>query len=303
MTACTACGFDVTNKKFCPQCGTPVQTASPHVNTSASLSVCPRCNGEVKPGAAFCIHCGSALSTQQAQVTPPQPVMVTCPACNTQVSSETAFCTNCGHNMHASTPLQATPPTFCTNCGKQNAPGMRFCASCGSQLGNAAPVAGYDQYGQYQQPQQQSQYPAYPQNQPYGQTQYPQYPQQTYPQSGYQPQPMVGQQPMVLRCPVCQAMAPVGTPACVSCRTSLAGVIPTPANVPVGQQGGFAGFLEGNNGKMAMGALGGAAAVIGGEMLLHEIEGNRGYGREGYRREEEGPLGGLGEIANDLGLF
>lgn len=80
---------------------------------------------------------------------------------------------------------------------------------------------------------------------------------------------------------------------------------------PQGQQGGLGGLFQGNNGKMAMGALGGVAAVLGGEMLLHGIEGgieNRdddyGYERERHhrRREDEGLLGGLGDIANDIGL-
>jgi hypothetical protein len=53
---------------------------------------------------------------------------------------------------------------------------------------------------------------------------------------------------------------------------------------------------------MAMGALGGAAAVIGGEILLHNVE--RGFDRDrGYGREDEGLLGGLGGLANDVGLF
>lgn len=78
------------------------------------------------------------------------------------------------------------------------------------------------------------------------------------------------------------------------------------------QQGGMGlgGLFQGKNGNMAMGALGGAAAVLGGEMLLRGIEGggdgDRGYGyeREGrrHRREDEGLLGGLGDIANDIGL-
>src|SRR5438876_6304093 len=108
------------------------------------------------------------------------------------------------------------------------------------------------------------------------------------------------------------AMAPMGTPACVSCHTSLAGVVPTPANMPVqGQQGGLGGFMQGNGGKYAMGALGGAAAVIGGEMMFNgllngvenRVEGDMGYGG-GYhhhRRREEGLLGGLGELADDIG--
>jgi len=70
-----------------------------------------------------------------------------------------------------------------------------------------------------------------------------------------------------------------------------------------GQQGGFGGVFQGPGGNMAMGALGGAAAVIGGEILLHEIEGgfhrNRRYGYD----EGDGLLGDLGDLANDVGLF
>ena len=46
---------------------------------------------------------------------------------------------------------------------------------------------------------------------------------------------------------------------------------------------------------MAMGALGGAAAVIGGEILLHELE--RGFDRN------RGGGDGLLDLANDIGLF
>ena len=63
------------------------------------------------------------------------------------------------------------------------------------------------------------------------------------------------------------------------------------------------GLFQGQGGNMAMGALGGAAAVIGGEILLHELEGgfhrNRDYGRD----DGDGLLGGLGDLANDVGLF
>jgi hypothetical protein len=64
------------------------------------------------------------------------------------------------------------------------------------------------------------------------------------------------------------------------------------------QQGGLGNFMQGSGGGMAMGALGGAAAVIGGEMLLHEMERGRGY-----ERRDEGLLGDLGGLANDIGLF
>jgi hypothetical protein len=172
----------------------------------------------------------------------------------------------------------------------------------------------------YQSPQYQpSQYgqPQYPQSQSpqYVQPQYSQYPQSQYQQNydpygqgGYQPQPMLGQGPMILRCPTCMTMAPVGTPACLSCHTSLAGVVPTPANMQ-NQQGGF---LQGNAGKLAMGALGGAAAaIIGGELLRgveNAIEGDRDCGeyerhRHHHHHRDEGLLGDLGELGKDIGLF
>jgi len=188
--------------------------------------------------------------------------------------------------------VSATPatsgPVFCTNCGRQNNPGVNFCAGCGSPIiQNTGQNAGTPQtYYSAQYPQQPSQYS----------TQYP---------YGQQPQQygQMANQPMVLRCPVCMAMSPVGTTNCPSCRTGLAGIVPTPANMPVqGQQGGLGGLMQGSGGNMAMGALGGAAAVIGGEILLHDVE--RGFDRDrGYRREDEGLLGGLGDLANDIGLF
>jgi RNA polymerase subunit RPABC4/transcription elongation factor Spt4 len=303
MASCTSCGNDVTGKKFCPECGTPVQPASGAENQSASTNTCPRCNGIVKSGAAFCMHCGSSLTAQTAVATatpipsvPSQPLTRSCIACHTEVPMEMAFCTNCGQSMQVST-QSAAPSTpayaVCQSCGRQNNPGVNFCAGCGNPLGTSTPQIGYNQpsqpYSQYpQQPQYNSQYP------------------QQYGQPSYQQPSMMGQQPMVLRCPICMAMSPVGTSNCPSCHTSLAGIVPTPANVPMqGQQGGFGGLFQGQGqgGNMAMGALGGAAAVIGGEILLHEIEGgfhrNRGYGRD----EGDGLLGGLGDLANDVGLF
>lgn len=320
MATCTSCGNDVTGKKFCQQCGTPVQATASPVATSA---VCPRCNEEAKPGAAFCMHCGSALSSQTKVATAPsQPLTRLCPACHTEVPVANAFCTNCGANMQAdATPAPAPASSFCTNCGKQNAPGVHFCATCGSPIGAGVPAAQQEygqpaQYPQYApQPPQPSQYDPSQYGQPgqaqYANTQYPQYPQQQpaygqpqYPQ--YQ-QPGYQQQPMILRCPTCMAMSPLGTPACPSCRTSLAGIVPTPAMMPnQGQQGGLGGMMQGNAGKYAMGAMGGAAAIIGGEMLMHELEGGFGRDRDGYERrrdDDDGLLGGLGNLANDIGLF
>jgi predicted amidophosphoribosyltransferase len=293
MASCTSCGNDVTGKKFCPECGTPVQSADSVESENNSPNVCPRCNGVVKPGAAFCMHCGSSLNTQTAVATAtpsvqPQSLTQTCIACHSEIPPEMAFCTNCGQSMRTSTvpEASATPVApICANCGHQNNPGVNFCAQCGSPLshGTGLPV-----------PQTYAQPPQY--SQPY--SQYPQQP----PQYGaaYPQQPMMNQQPMVLRCPVCMAMAPLGTPNCASCHTSLTNVAPTPANMPTQyQQGGMGGMFQGPGGNMAMGALGGAAAIIGGEILLHDLE--RGFDRN--RGGGDGMLGGLGDLANDIGLF
>jgi hypothetical protein len=340
MATCTSCGHDVTGKKFCPDCGTPVVAAE------TATANCPRCNGSVKSNAAFCMHCGTSLGAQALTATTSQPVARQCIACHTEVPASSAFCTNCGQNMQTgqtSAPA-ATASAFCTNCGTRNNQGARFCNNCGQTLtaGAVTPQTGPYSYPQ-PQPQPQPQYAPQPYTQPppqYGQQPYtqppsqyasqpytqqpPQYGQPAYtpqyntnyppqPTGGYgQPAPMLGQQPMVLRCPTCMSMAPMGTPNCLSCRTSLAGVVPTPAATPMQgqQQGGVGGFLQGNGGKYAMGALGGAAAVIGGEMLLHgvehKIEDDMSSGYEGHhhhhREEGGGLLGGLGELG-DLGLF
>lgn len=284
MASCTSCGYDVTGKKFCPECGTPVSQIDHAESEANSPGVCPRCNAIVKPGAAFCMDCGASLSPQTAVATATpiqsQPLTHTCIACHAEVPSEMAFCTNCGQSMHISTtPASSATPIapMCTNCGLQNTPGVNFCAGCGSSLSSNPAI-----------PASQSMYAQPPQySQPYSQ-----YPQQT-PQYGAQ----YPQQPMVLRCPVCMAMSPVGTSNCPSCHTSLANVGPTPANVPMQNQQG--GLFQGSSGNMAMGALGGAAAVIGGEILLHEFE----HGMNRNRGNGDGLLGGLGDLANDVGLF
>lgn len=302
MISCTHCGHDVTGKKFCPECGTPVQVAQ----AEPAMTTCPRCSGVVKASAAFCMHCGSSLGAQAVAAVSapatmvPQPATRQCIACRAEVAAGSAFCTNCGQSIHSGP--AAPSQVYCHSCGTQNNTGARFCNSCGQALASP-PATGFPpQTGPYQQ---QVQYPAQPytqqpsQYQPQYATAYP--PQQPY-QGGYQ-------QPMVLRCPVCMAMAPLGTPACPSCHTSLAAVAPTPGAAPgqtQQQQGGLGGFFQGSGGNMAVGALGGAAAVIGGEMLLHGLERDlhrRDYDDYRERERGEGLLGGLGELGNDLGLF
>lgn len=310
MATCTSCGSEITGKKFCPDCGTAVQAAQVETATTA----CSRCGGTIRANAAFCMHCGTsqgaqALASSAVPVTASvQPAPHLCPACHTEVPSGSAFCTNCGQSVQAGNAPAApvSSQAFCTSCGSHNNPGARFCNNCGQALtsGGAPQTGPYSGQPSYGQPQYNT---GYSQPQPYGQpqsnTSYP--PQQPYGQTGYpQPAPMLGQQPMVLRCPVCMAMAPMGTSNCPGCHTSLAGVVPTSSMVPMQgqQQGGFGGMLQGGGGNMAVGALGGAAAVIGGEMLLHNLERRHEYNEYGERRDD-GLLGGLGDLANDIGLF
>jgi Double zinc ribbon len=294
MATCISCGSDVTGKKFCQECGTPVQpTAVPPVSGSAApaTTFCSNCGKQSTPGERFCSNCGTPLNATSAA-----PMM--------RASSMQS-----GQYPQAPQPQQPYQtqsqygqPNYTAQPSQYTSPPSQY-----NQHSYGQPQAQYPQQSQYpQQPYGQPQYPQQPYPQQYGQPQYPQQGQMGYPA-------MMGQQPMVLRCPVCMAMSPMGTPNCPSCHTSLAGVVPTPANMPPQgqQQGGLGGFLQGTGGKYAMGALGGAAAVLGGEMLLHgvernveeRVEGDMGYGHERHHHRDEGMLGELGELGKDIGLF
>lgn len=49
---CTACGADVGEAKFCPECGEPIATAS---------AACPDCGHKPEAEVKFCPECGAAL--------------------------------------------------------------------------------------------------------------------------------------------------------------------------------------------------------------------------------------------------
>ncbi|GCE46651.1 hypothetical protein EI42_00167 [Thermosporothrix hazakensis] len=78
---------------------------------------------------------------------------------------------------------------------------------------------------------------------------------------------------MVILCPTCRALSPVGASHCLNCHQSLLGIPPIQANqLPPNLQPQKGGFLQSDGGKMAVGALGGAAAAIGGFMLLDAVD-------------------------------
>lgn len=181
MTTCTVCGRDVTGKRFCPQCGTPVQPASTVADQFAPLSTCPRCGVVAEIGATFCAECGSALYAQA-----PAPAAI-----------------------------------VCSTCGRHNDPGMAVCTNCGRPLTPASALttpSGQSPYGGLE-PSMPPSYapPQYPPTQgPYG----PQYPvnppsYSPYIQGGYYPGPAM------VRCPACGTVVPLGTAHCPHCHTSL----------------------------------------------------------------------------------
>jgi hypothetical protein len=283
MSTCTACGSDVTGMKFCQQCGTPVQLAVEN-KEAPSGSFCASCGHQAAPGERFCSNCGTQLNAgtgipaqpAQAGFTQPGQYPQQQPYQQAQYGQPASYDSS-QYSQYPQNPQQSYPQ---------------------SQYGQpqySQPQYGQPQYQQQAQPYGQPQYGQLQYQQPYGQPQYgQQYPQPG--QMGYQPEPMMGQQPMVLRCPTCMAMSPIGTSTCPGCHTNLAGIVPTPAAMGMGQQqqGGLGGMLQGNGGNLAMGALGGAAAIIGGEMLLGGFE---------RHHREEGGLGELGELGRDIGLF
>src|SRR5437870_5628994 len=67
MTTCTSCGSDVTGKKFCQNCGTPVQATHTPAASGQTVpppsSFCTHCGRQAAPSEHFCSGCGSPLGT------------------------------------------------------------------------------------------------------------------------------------------------------------------------------------------------------------------------------------------------
>ncbi len=129
------------------------------------MSICPQCNVQSQPGAAFCDNCGASLAgvaapPPAAPVTPAAAVIpgagVTCPSCGTPAIPGEAYCDSCGGALPAAQPAApAAPPVQpvaplptpaapvgavvkCPVCRADQPPGQTFCDACGASL--AAPV-------------------------------------------------------------------------------------------------------------------------------------------------------------------
>src|SRR5205807_4176702 len=74
MATCTSCGSDVTGKKFCQNCGTPVQPAGVPTASGPTApppaSFCTNCGRQGTPGERFCSNCGSPLGAAAATGAP-----------------------------------------------------------------------------------------------------------------------------------------------------------------------------------------------------------------------------------------
>ena len=69
MAQCVKCGNDLKpGAKFCMKCGTPVSAPVNQVKSVETVAVCPQCGKPLKPGAKFCMGCGApvAQNTQPA---------------------------------------------------------------------------------------------------------------------------------------------------------------------------------------------------------------------------------------------
>src|SRR5438093_11199998 len=69
MATCTSCGSDVTGKRFCQECGTPVQPSGVPTASgpaAAATSFCSNCGKQSTPGERFCSNCGSPLGAISA---------------------------------------------------------------------------------------------------------------------------------------------------------------------------------------------------------------------------------------------
>lgn len=57
---------------------------------------CPNCNKELRPGAKFCVFCGTKIAEQVVQITEKSNV---CPKCNKELRQGAKFCTSCGYKL------------------------------------------------------------------------------------------------------------------------------------------------------------------------------------------------------------
>ena len=114
MAICKSCGAKLKDgTRFCKQCGQKVEPAM-ESSVPESIGVCPHCGVVAQnPGSRFCKQCGRELVRKE----------------NTEAILDT----------EAAAAITAVPAVCCPNCGEAVPDGMKFCPSCGQQIGTAEP--------------------------------------------------------------------------------------------------------------------------------------------------------------------
>lgn len=147
MATCSICGADVTNLKFCSQCGTAVASHQAEA-ARAPVVTCSRCGTRVRARAEFCGECGASLRSDvqyrgnnQAQMPPGAPYgsgsksyLGTPPSYASPYPPQPGIASG-GH--------AASFSTFCPACNLELHPGMTHCPHCHLDLVRASSSGQY----------------------------------------------------------------------------------------------------------------------------------------------------------------
>ena len=101
---------------------------------------CPKCNNEVREGAAFCTECGSKIETKEE--------FIFCEECGSKLEKGSLFCTECGTKVGDTPKKEEKKETkketkkeikkdvvLCSGCGTELEKGSLFCTECGTKVG------------------------------------------------------------------------------------------------------------------------------------------------------------------------
>lgn len=105
-------------KNRCPKCNGQIREGDAYCSRCGEqVSIfCANCNLVMAPGSAFCSYCG-----QKAEEYKPE-----CPTCGARVMRSHTYCTECGSILTIS----------CIVCGAKVEPHYKHCASCGRVIGS-----------------------------------------------------------------------------------------------------------------------------------------------------------------------
>ncbi|HHV34705.1 MAG TPA: zinc-ribbon domain-containing protein [Syntrophomonadaceae bacterium] len=145
---CPACGNSVVKSKFCGACGQELPQP-------AAVNSCWKCGSSLKPGARYCIYCGTEVSElkavpQSESESEPEPQTdvepQSQPKPQPQHEPQSQFEPQPQSESQPELELQPEPepqsqpqekvmvPSQCTHCNNELAPGDKFCTHCGAKV-------------------------------------------------------------------------------------------------------------------------------------------------------------------------